>query len=138
MAGTVVVLVEAIGAGAPANGGVVDGIERAGRAGLALEDELARRAREPTNAVGLERVSRGACASSLRDYLIALAGEAVALAVQNLIVLTLTNTGRTLGDLSWRTGACIAVVDHRTRANCADAVDQKSVGKGGAICAYSC
>ena len=121
--------VESAGAGAAVDGGVENSIE--GTSGArALEGELVLAAGEDAHPAGVASVPRGADTPSVRDDLVVAAGVAVALAVQQLIVLALTYAERPLPGLARRTGAGVSVVNQIARTNSTDVIDDESVAEG--------
>jgi hypothetical protein len=74
-------------------------------------------------------VSGGTDALSTGDHLVESTGEAVTLRIEQLVILALADTERSLRDLSSRASTGVAVVDHAPRADSADAVHQETVGE---------
>jgi hypothetical protein len=81
-------------------------------------------------------VSSCADALTVGDDLVEAASVAISLLVEQLIVLALAHTERSLAHSSGRAGAGISVVDQVSRADSADTVDQESVGEGSALSAH--
>ena len=134
IANSIGVHVESTGAGAAVDGGVEDCVERAGGA-CALEGELVASTGKNAVAAGTQGVASGADALAVGDDLVQSAGVAVSIGVQQLVVLALADADRALDDLSGRAGAAVAVVDKAAGANCADSVDEETIGKCVAGCA---
>jgi len=122
--------VEAGGTGTAVDGGIEDGIEGTGGAG-ALEGELILGAGEEADATAIAIVPQGADTASIGYDLVIAAGVAVALAVQQLVVLALAHAERSLSDLTSGTGAHISLVDQVARADRADPVDEEPTRKRG-------
>jgi hypothetical protein len=129
LADSVGVHVEAWGASASIDGRIKDGVEGAGGTG-SLEGKLVSTAGKDTNTARVKIVSSAAYASTIRDNLVEAASVAVALPVQELIALALTDAERSLGNLSLWAGASVAVIDSATRADGANTIDQESIGEG--------